>query len=175
MDARRAQCRGDPEQQRGRAGYESREGQNTPVQPEIEEYPVGGRRELPHEQSAAPSREEQPEACAACREQQALEEQLPDEPPSRRPNGNSHAHFVTPRIRACEQKVCDVRAGDQQDEHDHDHDRCQWRLVATAKSRVAGRRAAKREWLVQVILSVFRTPVLRYRRFADLRLNAPEC
>ena len=77
-------------------------------------------------------------------------------------------------LRACEQQVGDVRAGDQQHQRDDDHDRRERALIAVAQKRVAGRRGIEGEGLLHVLLLVLLAPVLRHRRFADQRLDAAE-
>ena len=77
---------------------------------------VGGRRQLPHEQPAAPLREEQPEQRADAGQQQALAQQLPRDPQARRAERDAHAELVPARGRAREEQVRDVRARDQQHE-----------------------------------------------------------
>ena len=140
----------------------------------LEEHGVGGRRQLPHEQPAAPLREEQPDQRADAGQQQALAQQLPRDPHARRAQGDAHAELVPARRRAREEQVRDVRARDEEHEADDHHDGGQRQAVALAQRRTAGRRGDQREALFEVGLHVLRAPVLRHRGFADLRLDAPD-
>ena len=57
------------------------------------------------------------------REQQALDQQLPDDAPARRAHRVAHRHLARPRRRARQQQVGDVGAGDEQHEADRAHQR----------------------------------------------------
>ena len=56
------------------------------------------------------------------REQRALGQQLPRDPPAGRAQRDAHAQLVPPRIRAGEQQVGDVGARDQEHQRDDRHD-----------------------------------------------------
>ena len=84
---------------------------------EIEEHVVGGRRQLPHEQPAAPLREEP--ARAARRRPTAAGSRSSScraMPHPRRAERHAHAELVPARRGAREQQVRDVGAGNQQDQ-----------------------------------------------------------
>ena len=169
-DARRAKRRRRAEEQRRHDGDGARERQHPPVEREIEEHGVGLRRQLAHEELAAPARDQQPERGADRRQQEAFRQQLTHQPPPRRAERQAHAPLVTPRGRARQQQVGDVGARDQQHERDHDHDRHERLLVAAAELRVAGAGGdTQRERLLQVLP---RHPSASSRRAASHRGSA---
>ena len=66
------------------------------------------------------------------REHEALEQQLPDDPPARGAHGGADGNLPRPVGRARQQQVGDVRAGDEQHEHDGAHHRHEHRPPAAA-------------------------------------------
>src|SRR6185312_6229956 len=106
-------------------------------------------------------------------QQQALGEQLPRDPPSRRAERQPHRQLVAAGGRAGDQQVGDVGAGDQQYQADHRQDRRQRALIAAAQGRASARRGDERQRLRQVLgasLGIQR----RQRRGANLRLQRAE-
>ena len=75
------------------------------------------------EQADANVREAESEQTAQDREQYALDEQLPHDTPPCGAERDPHGHLTRARGRAREQQVCDVGAGDQEDERDRAHQR----------------------------------------------------
>jgi hypothetical protein len=67
-----------------------------------------------------PLPEHDAERTAQHREQHALGEELADDAPPGRAHGEAHAQLADARVRAREQQVRDVRAGDQQHERDRE-------------------------------------------------------
>ena len=72
------------------------------------------------QQLLAPRRDENAERAADRREQQALGQQLADQPPARRAERQPDRDLLLPRRRTRQQQVGDVRAHDQQHQHDDD-------------------------------------------------------
>ena len=70
------------------------------------------------EEPDASERQGQPEGTADEREEQVLGQELPNQPTPVRPRGGAHGQLRPPRRSRGEEKVGDVRAGDQEDEAD---------------------------------------------------------
>jgi hypothetical protein len=174
LHARRAKCRRGAEEHGGCSRDARREGEDAPVEPQIEKHIGHLGRQLLHQQRAAPPGEEQASGRARAGEEHALGQQLAGQPRPRRPEREPDAQLVPPRGGARELKVRDVRTRDEQDERDDDHDRRQGTLVTAAKERAAGRPVLQRQSPLQVVLQILPTPVLRQRGFANLRLDAAE-
>ena len=81
---------------------------------------------------------------------------------------------MTPRRRASEEQVRDIRARHEEHERDDDHQRPQRPLVAAPHERVARGRRRQRERLLHVARELARPPVGRQRRFANLRLHSAQ-
>ncbi len=69
--------------------------------------------------------QEQPEHAPDCRQQRALEKQLPDDSTARRTQRRTHGDLPLPSGRAGEKQVGDVRTGDQEHESDGSHQHLQ--------------------------------------------------
>src|SRR5262249_51338908 len=166
---------GEAAEQERRGGRQADgEQQHAYVDAEIE----GVRRRLighfQYEQARAPACEQEADARARERQQRALREQLPRDAPPRGAERDAHAQLVPPRARAREEQIRDVGARDQQDERDHGHDQVQ-RIAILASERVGAIGGGpQRERILQVVRQIFRAPVRRDRRLADLRLDAAQ-
>ena len=68
-----------------------------------------------------PAREQQTRSGARYGEKQALRQQLPDQPPAARADGNAHGEFSLPCCAASEQEVRNVDAGDKKHESYQGH------------------------------------------------------
>ena len=160
-----AQGRPHPEQQCRERGDGRRERHRPPVQRQVQRHVVARRRQLVHQQLAAPLREQQSARGADAGEQQALGEQLPGNPESRGADRQPDAQLVPARRRARQQQVGDVGAGDQQDEDDDAHDDEQRPLVAVAQFGRARGRRRQREALAQVLFLSLRpaSPAASFR------------
>jgi hypothetical protein len=91
---------------------------------EADDAQVDGRRRPMHpaeeeraQQHAPCPRDEQADRAADQREQEALDEELADEPPARHAEREPHGDLAPARESAREQQVRDVRTGDEEHEH----------------------------------------------------------
>ncbi len=113
------QPRQQSHQQTRRQRDERREGQHPHVHTRLveprEPQPFGHEREQGFD---APQGQHDPERAARQRQQNALREQLPHDPPARRAERRAYRHLLVTRRRAREQKVRDVGARDEQHEAD---------------------------------------------------------
>ena len=66
------------------------------------------------QESRAPLRQQQSEQTTGQRQQQALDQQLPDDPDARTAERRPHGKFFPARGRSSQQQVRDIRTGDQQ-------------------------------------------------------------
>ena len=82
-----------------------------------------GLRHEPDQRPAGPFREDESQQSARHGKQQAFREQLASESPAACAERDPHAHFMAPRSGTREHQVCEVHAGDEQDQaHDtHEH------------------------------------------------------
>ena len=93
-----------------------------------------------HEQVPAhPVGREEPGPGAETRQQQALGQQLPDEPAAPCPDREPHAHLARPGHRACHEDVRHVGADDQEQEANAGHEDQQWRAIGAANTGNAPR------------------------------------
>ena len=95
---------------------------NASVQPSTAMSAARGRSRRRHRRDGAHAegRQGQADDAAQAREQQALDQELPDDLEPRRAEGEAHGDLRLPRRGARQQHVRDVGAGDQQDEADRD-------------------------------------------------------
>ena len=128
VDARRAQRRGEAREHAGRDGDRRRESEHPPVHGRVEGQlgqPTRARHGAGHDEIGAPDRDEAAADSAHRRQQHALGDELPHEPPPRRAETRAQGHLLPPRGAAADEQGPDVGDGDEQDEgrqaHDHAH------------------------------------------------------
>ena len=118
-DVGRAKRGDEAEQDAAHAGHERGKGPDAPIERHLEACrppATQGR----HQRDRNPSGDQQSEAAADDREQQAFGQQLAHDARARRPDRDAHRHFAAPRASPCEQQVRQVGARDEQ--HDRHHD-----------------------------------------------------
>ena len=138
---RRDQAEADGGQHRQR----HHEPHEPPVDRQRERDRIVGGADLGDEEARAPDRQQQAGHGARYGEEQALGQELPDQPAVRRAEGQARRQLVAPRRGARQQQVGDVGAGDEQDERD-DPDQDEQRLaIVPAQLGQAGRRRLQPE------------------------------
>ena len=106
------------------------------------------------DQAAAPLREQQSEAAPDDGQQQALDQQLPGERKREAPSASRMRELVAAAGGARQHQVGDVRAGDQQHQHDDRHDDPERPLVAGAKAGRTGSGRNQRQAVAQILLEL---------------------
>ena len=119
-------------------GNRHREAEHAPIERQVEVDAVVRGGELPDEHLAAPVSEDQAEDRARRRQAGSLGEQLTGEPQPRGAEREPDAQLVTPRDRARQQQVGDIRAGDEQDQADDDQNRRERLLVLASERGLTG-------------------------------------
>ena len=118
-----------------------------------------------------PMRQQQPCGGARTCEEQALRQQLPDQAPAPRADGNAHGEFSLPRRAASEQEVRYVSTSDEKHESHHGHQN----LQRLAKMLAQHGRTARRSLQIDALIKIF-TALLRRDRGANLGFQqALEC
>jgi len=109
-----ANCRNEPEQDRARHREHQREREHRRVERGILKPRNASR--AAHQKTRTRRRNDKTEHRAADTEQQALDQQLRHDSPSRRPERATDCHLRTADVRAREQEARDVSTRDQQDQ-----------------------------------------------------------
>ncbi len=120
--ARRTQRRQDAEEQCHGERQRDAEAHHPPVEPHLEAHRVLLRRKHRHHERRRPPADQCTERRGERRQQRALDEHQPDQPPAAGADRDPQRHLATSRQRLSVEQVGDVHAGDQQ--HDRD-ERCQ--------------------------------------------------
>ena len=125
---------GDETEEHARGDRERRgEAEHAPVDAEIEDDALVGRRDEGHQRRAESAGQDRAAGRARRREQQALGEQLPDDAAARRAEAETHGDLPLARARSGEQQVGEVGARDHQDERCGPEQQPQRRLVLLAQ------------------------------------------
>ena len=133
IDARRAQCRREAEEQRGRDGDAGGKAQDAQVEMRLQHHPFGRPGEHRHQERRAPPREQQSGSGSERHQHDAFGQQLADQPAATRANREPHRHLVLPRGGAGEQQVGHIGAADEEHDADDRHDDHQRLGVGAAK------------------------------------------
>jgi len=140
--ARCPESRRQARQHTGDGGEPRRKRQEAAVEPRLGEHEGERRQQDRRERLERPEGQCKAGHAANERDQDALGQELLHEPRPARPEREARGHFVGPRGSAGEKEICDIGAGDQQDETERrDHDQGRGAAGASGPPPDRGQRA----------------------------------